>query len=79
VSIALSCVGPVGQPTTYAIAAGPAHGRIGSINQATGAITCVSQRGFIGKAYVFTMRSNRQPTWKASCLAPGSSVPGKGC
>jgi hypothetical protein len=39
----------------------------------------MTKRGFIGKAYVFTMHPNRQPTWKASCLAPGSSVPGKGC
>jgi hypothetical protein len=39
----------------------------------------MTKRGFIGKAYVFTLHPNRQPTWKASCLAPGSSVPGKGC
>ena len=39
----------------------------------------LTKRGFIGKAYVFTMRPDRQPAWKASCLAPGSSVPGKGC
>jgi hypothetical protein len=39
----------------------------------------LTKRGFIGKAYVFTMRANRLPAWKASCLAPGSLVPGKGC
>jgi hypothetical protein len=39
----------------------------------------LTKRGFIGKAYVFTIRPNRQPTWKASCLAPGSLLPGKGC
>jgi hypothetical protein len=38
-----------------------------------------TKRGFIGKAYIFTMQSNRQPAWKATCLAPGSLVPGKGC
>jgi len=38
-----------------------------------------TKRGFIGKAYVFTMRANRQPAWRAACLAPGSLVPGKGC
>jgi hypothetical protein len=39
----------------------------------------LTKRGFIGKAYIFTMRANRQPGWRAACLAPGSLVPGKGC
>jgi Big-like domain-containing protein/FG-GAP repeat protein len=48
VSVTLSCTGPEGQPLSYAIAGGPRHGGVGSINQATGAITYVSQPGFIG-------------------------------
>jgi hypothetical protein len=47
-SITLSCVGPVGQPITYAIATGPAHGGVGAITQKTGAISYVSQPGFSG-------------------------------
>lgn len=50
------------------------HFPVGSLLTVT-----MTKRGFIGKAYIFTMQSNRQPAWKASCLAPSSSVPGKGC
>lgn len=39
----------------------------------------LTKRGFIGKAYIFTMRASRQPAWRATCLAPGSLAPGKGC
>jgi hypothetical protein len=35
--------------------------------------------GFVGKAYIFQMRSKETPTWRATCLAPGSLVPGRGC
>jgi hypothetical protein len=35
--------------------------------------------GWIGESYVFTMRSNRIPNVSVACLAPGSSVPGRGC
>ena len=62
VSVALSCLGPEGQPITYAIATGPSHGGVGSINQATGAITYVSQPGFIG--------TTRSPTWPATPAGP---------
>ena len=48
VSISLSCTGPVGQPIAFAIATGPGHGGVGSINQATGTISYVSQPGFAG-------------------------------
>ena len=48
VSVALSCIGPEGQPFTYAIATGPAHGGVGSINQTSGAVTYVSQPGYVG-------------------------------
>lgn len=42
-------------------------------------IVTITKRGFIGKAYIFSMRASRQPAWRATCLAPGSLVPGKGC
>jgi CSLREA domain-containing protein len=35
--------------------------------------------GYVGKVYLFNIRSGRQPTVLITCLAPGSSVPGKGC
>jgi hypothetical protein len=35
--------------------------------------------GYVGKVYLFNIRSGRQPTILVTCLAPGSSVPGKGC
>ena len=39
----------------------------------------LTKRGFIGKAYIFTMRAGKQPAWHATCLAPGSTIPGRGC
>lgn len=50
------------------------HFPVGSILTVT-----LTKRGFVGKAYIFNMRANRQPAWRATCLAPGSLVPGKGC
>jgi hypothetical protein len=38
-----------------------------------------TQRGFIGKVYIFRIRANHQPGKRVTCLAPGSLVPGKGC
>jgi Bacterial Ig domain/FG-GAP repeat len=35
--------------------------------------------GFVGKVYIFHVRSGKQPTWQATCLAPGSLKPGRGC
>jgi hypothetical protein len=35
--------------------------------------------GFVGKAFLFHIRSNKLPTLRATCLAPGSLVPGRGC
>jgi predicted outer membrane repeat protein len=35
--------------------------------------------GYVGKVYLFTIRSGPQPTVLITCLAPGSSAPGKGC
>jgi len=39
----------------------------------------MSQRNTIGKTWIFTMRSGRNPKLTISCLAPGSTVPGRGC
>lgn len=39
----------------------------------------MSQGNMIGKTWAFTMRSGRDPKVVISCLAPGSSVPGRGC
>jgi hypothetical protein len=39
----------------------------------------VTQRYAIGKVWIFTMRSNRQPAKVVTCLAPGSSAPARGC
>ena len=38
-----------------------------------------AKRGYIGKIYIFKFRAGKQPSWTATCLAPGSSVPGRGC
>ena len=35
--------------------------------------------GFVGKVYIFHVRAGKQPTWGATCLAPGSLKPGRGC
>ena len=35
--------------------------------------------GFIGKIYTFTIQADRPPTSSATCLAPGSRLPGVGC
>ncbi len=35
--------------------------------------------GWIGKSFVFTMRSRETPSVQSECLAPGSGEPGKGC
>jgi streptogramin lyase len=39
----------------------------------------IVKSGWIGKSFVFTMRSGQTPHVQVSCLAPGSTTPGKGC
>jgi hypothetical protein len=46
---------------------------------ATVVTVTMSERDEIGKAWAFTMRSGRKPKVVISCLAPGSTVPGRGC
>ncbi len=39
----------------------------------------MTERNVIGKAFVFTIRSARRPKAVIGCLAPGATVPGRGC
>jgi hypothetical protein len=39
----------------------------------------ITERGWIGKYFSFTIRAGRPPMLKVSCLAPGSTRPGVGC
>jgi virginiamycin B lyase len=39
----------------------------------------IVKSGWNGKVFVFTTRSNQTPHVQISCLAPGSTTPGKGC
>jgi hypothetical protein len=39
----------------------------------------IVRSGWIGKVFVFTTRSGQTPRVQISCLAPGSTTPGKGC
>ncbi len=39
----------------------------------------IVRRGWIGKYYMFTVRSGRGPRIQTSCLAPGGTRPGVGC
>jgi hypothetical protein len=39
----------------------------------------IIRRGWIGKNYLFTMRSRRQPAVAIGCLAPGGTRAGRGC
>jgi streptogramin lyase len=39
----------------------------------------IVKAGWVGKSFVFTTRSGKTPRVQVSCLAPGSSQPGKGC
>ncbi len=45
----------------------------------TGVIVQIVRPGWIGKYYRFTMRSGKGPKIQISCLAPGQTVPGRGC
>lgn len=47
-SVTLSCAATYGGTPSYAIAAGPTHGTLGSINQATGQVTYTPNPGFSG-------------------------------
>jgi virginiamycin B lyase len=39
----------------------------------------IVRSGWVGKVFVFTARSDQTPRVDVSCLAPGSTTPGKGC
>ena len=39
----------------------------------------ISERNTIGRGFVFTMRSGRDPSEVVGCLAPRSLVPNRGC
>jgi hypothetical protein len=39
----------------------------------------ISQPARVGRAYLFTVRTGKQPTDRITCLAPGSTTAGKGC
>jgi hypothetical protein len=39
----------------------------------------VVNTGWVGRVFVFTVRTNGPPTFRASCLAPNSNRPGRGC
>lgn len=39
----------------------------------------IAKTGYIGKVFIFSFRPPRGPSSTISCLAPGSSTPGKGC
>lgn len=39
----------------------------------------ITQRGWVGKVYRFTIRRGRAPHVQISCIAPGRSRPGVGC
>jgi hypothetical protein len=39
----------------------------------------VAQVGYVGKAWVFAIRPPRAPSTTVTCLAPGSTAPGRGC
>jgi hypothetical protein len=45
----------------------------------TGLTVSFIKTGFVGKVYIFQMRPAKSPTWSATCLAPGSLTPGRGC
>lgn len=49
------------------------------LGPATVLTVAMSQRNMIGKTWVFTTRRGRHPKLVISCLAPGSSIPGRGC
>ena len=42
-------------------------------------IVSVVEARAIGKLFAFTVRSARQPVVAVACLAPGSTVPNRGC
>jgi hypothetical protein len=49
------------------------------LRPATVLTVAMTARNAIGKAFVFTIRSGRDPKVVIGCLAPGSVVPGRGC
>ncbi len=49
------------------------------LGPATVVTVAMTERNAIGKAFVFTVRSGRDPKVVIGCLAPGSVVPRRGC
>jgi hypothetical protein len=39
----------------------------------------IVKRGWVGKTFLFTVRSDRAPAFRVACLAAGSNRPGHGC
>ncbi len=39
----------------------------------------VTERNRVGWVFLLTLRSNKKPFYQVSCLAPGSTKPGRGC
>ncbi|MGH2854953.1 MAG: hypothetical protein ACRDLF_12270 [Solirubrobacteraceae bacterium] len=39
----------------------------------------IVEAGWVGKSYLFAMRTDRAPRIQIACLAPGASQPGRGC
>ena len=44
-----------------------------------GLTIAVTAKGTIGRAFMLGLRSRRQPSYRATCLAPGATTPGKRC
>ena len=54
-TIQLTCTDPDGQPLSFAIGTPPAHGTLGTINQAAGTVVYTPTRGYAGPdAFTFT-------------------------
>ena len=39
----------------------------------------VTERNRVGWVFLLTVRSNKKPSYQVTCLAPGSTTPGRGC
>lgn len=72
------CPHKISRPATGSVNVAPVL-RGHRLRPATVLTVAVSQRNAIGKAFVFTMRTGRDPKVVIGCLAPGSVVPGRGC
>ena len=75
---AARCAGRRRRPGTGTVDVAPLlRGR--HLRPATVLTVAMTERNAIGKAFVFTVRSGRDPKVVIGCLAPGSVVPGRGC